>query len=367
MPIRKLYLPGINGLRAIAALSVVLAHALERMVQMGFFAHISLPLAKYSVTLFFVISGFLITYLLLLEKESTGISIKNFYIRRIFRIWPLYYLFVLICFCFYQYDGILEGMTPMNFCLYMFLMPNVPFIANDGVGILNHYWSIGVEEQFYLVWPIIMKINYEKLLLYIVSVLIALLLLKISSYFLLGKQSIFYRTLSVMRFPSMLIGAIGAFIYHKQVNWLINVISGKVTQILSWMLFFLIGFNLIYVPSVVTNELVSVVSLLLIFGQISAKKNGLSLENSVFNFIGRISYGMYIMHPLIIVLVLSFFNTQRVNPLYENVLAYLLIVSLTIIFSYLSYRYVEKPFLRLKDRFTTITLPADSVRLPALL
>lgn len=360
---RTLYLPGLNGLRAIAALSVVLAHTVDRLDQTGSKALISLPLAQYSVDLFFVISGFLITYLLLIEKKTFGINVKSFYIRRMLRIWPLYYFFIAICLCFYQYDAIFYEFTLFKFCLYLFFLPNVPFISSNGVDILNHYWSIGVEEQFYLVWPLIMKIKYKKIVPCILLILIVLLSAKIGSYFLLGKQSIYYKSLSVIRFPSMLVGAIGAFIYYQNRYILMRFMVSMWLQILSWILFFLIGFHLIYVPSVITHELVSILSLLLIFGQIDTKRAVLNLDNPAFNFLGTISYGMYVIHPLVIVLVLSFINKEGTDLFYKNIFIYFLTVSFTVILSYLSYHFIEKPFLRMKERFTTVR----SIETPALL
>ena len=95
---KLIYLPGLNGLRAIAALSVVIAHvSQEGIADFGLPRLFDLPMAGYGVTLFFVISGFLITYLLISEiKKTDTVSVSKFYIRRILRIWPIYYLFILI-------------------------------------------------------------------------------------------------------------------------------------------------------------------------------------------------------------------------------------------------------------------------------
>jgi len=94
-----LYLPGLNGLRAFAALSVVFAHISQKgIAEFGLLKILAYPIADFGVTLFFVISGFLITYLLLMElNKNKDIDIKKFYIRRILRIWPIYYLFIVIC------------------------------------------------------------------------------------------------------------------------------------------------------------------------------------------------------------------------------------------------------------------------------
>ena len=90
---KTFYLPGLNGIRAIAALLVVFSHLSLRIDELGFKAGEGINLAAQGVTMFFVLSGFLITFLLLKESDKKGrVSIRKFYIRRMLRIWPLYYL-----------------------------------------------------------------------------------------------------------------------------------------------------------------------------------------------------------------------------------------------------------------------------------
>ena len=89
----KLHLKGLNGIRAIAAVSVVLSHVALPGIKLPYVLSIG-GLAQYGVTIFFTLSGFLITYLLFKEKEQTAISIRKFYIRRILRIWPLYFAYL---------------------------------------------------------------------------------------------------------------------------------------------------------------------------------------------------------------------------------------------------------------------------------
>jgi len=149
----RLHLKGLNGLRAIAAISVVVAHIHFRGSQFkGIWPQ---GLGSYSVTIFFTLSGFLITYLLLTEKKKAEISIRNFYIRRILRIWPLYfaYLLVAIILICIQTPGKLPGLLPF----YLFFAANVPNILSTSLPYLGHYWSLGVEEQFYLFWPWLIK------------------------------------------------------------------------------------------------------------------------------------------------------------------------------------------------------------------
>src|SRR5206468_6085258 len=110
-----------------------------------------LQMAGFGVSIFFSLSGFLITYLLILENGLHGINIRNFYLRRIFRIWPLYYLYFAICLILLLVLHI--NAEPQTLLYYIFFAADVPFILNSTLILLGHYWSIGVEEQFYLFWP----------------------------------------------------------------------------------------------------------------------------------------------------------------------------------------------------------------------
>ncbi|MEJ0054763.1 MAG: acyltransferase family protein [Bacteroidota bacterium] len=104
---------------------------------------------------FFSLSGFLITYLLLEENKESGIDIKNFYTRRILRIWPLYYLYLVLCLI----TSLLFGMPfpSASIVFYVLLMANIPFVFGYALPFLSHFWSLGVEEQFYSFWPWIVK------------------------------------------------------------------------------------------------------------------------------------------------------------------------------------------------------------------
>ncbi len=161
-----IHLKGLNGIRAIAALSVIIAHITGELQNFGLDDSIfgldsngvraSILMASYGVTMFFALSGFLITYLLLIEKKKKdSIDIKKFYIRRILRIWPLYYFYIIIVLVVYLIFGIDYNEEMMPF--YILLAANIPLIIQSSLPFIGHLWSIGVEEQFYLFWPWIFK------------------------------------------------------------------------------------------------------------------------------------------------------------------------------------------------------------------
>jgi peptidoglycan/LPS O-acetylase OafA/YrhL len=352
----KVHLQGLNGLRAIAALSVVIAHiSLEGIADFGLPNLSDLPMAGFGVTLFFVISGFLITYLLLQEVNKTSnVDIKKFYIRRILRIWPIYYLFIFIC------VGVFFIMKkPLDFNMkemwfYIFFAANIPFIFQQGIVILVHYWSIGVEEQFYLFWPLIIKISKNKLFKITVLIFFILFLTKMVFWWYFGHGSFAYRFLSVTRFHCMMIGAIGAILYFNKNIRFIKLFSNKIVQLLSWMLFLLMGLNFIYIPVVVSQEIIAIASLSMIIGQITVNNRIINLEKTIFDFIGKISYGIYIIHPLIILLISKLYKNLNFNQTLKYLIVYLSVVFVTIVVAWLSYNFYEKPFLKLKNKFAVV-------------
>jgi peptidoglycan/LPS O-acetylase OafA/YrhL len=149
------YFPALDGVRAISVLLVVSVH-----VQGNAFGR----LAGYlGVTLFFIISGFLITTLALREEEANGrLNLKAFYIRRSFRIFPLYYVGFLLYFVMFGMLGLGEAGKKELFNdripAYLFYVQEVPHFAYPEISHkvpFHHTWSLGIEEKFYLVWPLL--------------------------------------------------------------------------------------------------------------------------------------------------------------------------------------------------------------------
>lgn len=142
---RSARLPSLDGLRALSIGLVLFAHShpTEELQKLAFYC------GNLGVRIFFVISGFIITWLLLQEEKSTGgVSLKNFYIRRIARIFPAYYTY-LAAVLLLDRAGLIDGGNTSQKLL------NILFLANYGPceGATGVLWSLGVEEQFYLFWP----------------------------------------------------------------------------------------------------------------------------------------------------------------------------------------------------------------------
>ena len=361
---KPIYLPGLNGLRAIASIAVVLSHTTLALSQFGLNSKIfgtdmdgnakGLDLAGDGVSIFFTLSGFLITYLLLKEKEVATLKIKDFYIRRVFRIWPLYYLYLFASIITAIIFGLAFNKLSVPF--YFLLAANIPFILGNALPFLAHYWSLGVEEQFYLFFPQIAKLPNRRLLKIAFILIITLLCLKFIFWMLERKFAIElpFLVISVTRFNIMLTGVIGAILYYNKTDLFIRFATHKITQFSSWLCIFLIAINKFHIASVIDQDLIAVISVFIIIGQITKRNHIINLENKLCDFIGKISYGIYVIHPLLIFFYQKLLGRFNSDSILNYLIIYFFIISTTIMIAYISYEFYEKKFLKMKAKFTTV-------------
>ena len=193
--LNKVYFPNLNGIRFIAAFVVIIHHIEQFKNLLGYENYWLNPtiqlIGPLGVILFFVLSGFLITYLLLIEEKQTKtISIKSFYMRRILRIWPLYYLIIVISFLIVsrisffdlgEWSSLIFNNFSIKFVFFLLFLPNIALMAFPPIPYASQTWSVGVEEQFYLIWPILIKnvANKKKLL---ISIVVFYLIIKLFGF-----------------------------------------------------------------------------------------------------------------------------------------------------------------------------------------
>lgn len=312
---------GLNTLRFIAAFLVVIHHAESLRKDHGLKNHFKgyglFENGQHAVSFFFVLSGFLITYLLLKERKAKNdISVKQFYIKRVFRIWPLYFLLVIIGAViqpyFIEWFNIPYKMPYTIGETWYYFIFFVPGMVNYffGSNLLEPLWSIGVEEVFYLVWAPLFKWLKKQVLGLLLGVIVfKLLLIVINTYWILpGVLSYLIR---IHQFEAMAIGGLGAYLvfhYGKQINasWiysipaqlflysliLVFIVFGANIHSNIWYFFF----DYPVVSAIVPNALF----LYLIIGVSVVDKNLFTLENRVFSYLGEISYGIYMFHLLIL-------------------------------------------------------------------
>ncbi len=364
--------PFLTQVRFFAAM-VVLCHHIERYKECLkhdvniFFEHWT---GQAAVDLFFVISGFLITYLLLKEKEKRGeISIKKFYVRRILRIWPLYFLIVFFTFFILpnllnlsvlNSDLIIFQATYLRehfwrvLLLYCFFLP----VAWPEVLGASQAWSIGVEEQFYLLWPWLVKFGRK----YIHWLILLIVLIKLGfAYYVLAywpmkephmtkEQFAYYdlwRTFVMMtRMEMMAAGGLAACLYvHLKGNvpaWIRHPLSQAVSVSLIALVLF--RPNVLIEPVLATGFAHIILANLKPPGTVGA-------VGLVINYLGRISYGIYMYHCLVELLAIQWLQSINGNMIGFDVILYILSIGGTLLVSAASYHYFERPFLRLKNKF----------------
>lgn len=358
----RLYLPGLNGIRAVAALAVLFGHMWAPFGDWGLGEPaFQIPWPQGPVTTFFVISGFLITYLLMNEVGKTGdVSIGKFYMRRILRIWPLYYGYmVLALIVVAAFKGEINGAA----WFYTFFSGNISHAIGIGIIPLYHFWSLGVEEQFYAWYPWMVKYNKKHILYAVCGLCVLWFGLKLGLYLFVGK-GLAYRIFSVTQFDCMMLGAAGAIMYYRGTEWFKRLCCNKWVAITAWILFFTSGMWSTYLPSPITYEVIALISLIVIMAGLVRKP---ILENRVMNYLGKISYGIYVIHP-----VLLYAGTRLLSGVlirYEGTqiqggvcfaLIFIGIAGLTIGLASLSYKYFEMPFLRMKDKFSVVKSTNES-------
>ena len=387
---KKIFFNGLNELRAFAAVSVIFYHIefLKRgehvinLFESSFFHYFIERLGRNGVNLFFVLSGFLITYLLLKEKEKyKTILFKKFFLRRIFRIWPLYYLVLMISLLLIPFLANIYQIfqksswylylisNPHNysieaFLLYLLFLPNVA---------LNHFeiiipgcsqsWSVGVEEQFYILWPLLIFIFSRKKIVWI-FLLIILGYVFCNLFFQPAMYSritnfisvkiiiipIIFETVKIIPFEFMAIGAIGGYLYAYHREKIIFFSKSKYAYFLILGLIFVLLFFSIttkYFQNIILSFLF--LSLILITVE---DDNSVVFRNKKMMYLGKISYGIYMYHPFVMFLVFPFANTyfkDNDSTLYYNLFVYSFVFSITILLSHLSYKYFESVFIKIKD------------------
>lgn len=365
----SLFFPNLNGIRFIAAFWVIVHHVEQFKEKFGydnqlFYTRFIRLIGPLSVFSFFVLSGFLITSLLLVEKERTNtINIKSFYMRRVLRIWPLYYLtvilglFVLPEISYLNIPGETE-LIKVDFTekllFYMLILPNIVTGVFKHIPYVSQNWSIGVEEQFYYFWPWVVRQSKASKLLLVMVIFFCFFYITRSLTVIYMPETGWWKYLNEfiksLRITCMILGAMGAyFTYFKLNSPFVQFIFHRKFQLFLYLtLILMLSFG-VYLPGV-NQEVYSLIFTLITMNLAKNPATILSLENPVFNYLGKISYGMYMYHTVAVVIGVKISHSFNNS----NFVSYPISYALTILVSTLSYEYFEKPFLTLKDKFTTV-------------
>jgi len=366
----KIFFPNLDGLRFFCFISVFLYHSfatniqyisndpIYRAVKYGLFGNGFL-----GVNFFFVLSGFLITYLLLKEKLKYGkIHVGSFYIRRILRIWPLFYLSVAFGFLIFPILKSHFGETPnehANVLAYIFLVNNFDFIhTQPDASNLSVLWSVAIEEQFYLVWPLIIALIPTKYLNRVfLSIITASLIFRVINS---GNENVLnFHTLSCI--SDMTIGGLAAYYiisnssFRQKIEglnkWVIVCVYVAIAVI---FLTRQIVFSLI--PSL-ERLVISILFALVILEQCYSKNSFYKMGRLTnVSQLGKYTYGLYCLHMIGILAghtILTKFglNNTTVKLIFTEGALTLLI---TLVLAFVSYHLMEKRFLKLKEKFAFI-------------
>lgn len=345
-------LPNLNPLRFFLAVMVLVFHVpmMSKNMGLAYFDDFSLfHKGEEAVYVFFVLSGFLIIRSLWIEKNKGTIQIKKFYIRRILRIFPLYFLIVFFGFFYYQFFLDIIGIEFENnynlleaIILYVFFLPNVAKVDLMPGGILEILWSIGIEEQFYLLIAPIFGFLSKKRILIFLSVFTVIYIVVFHYLEVLEKYHLLYFYFSF--------GGLIGVLFEKE-----KLSLPKIAKIILGVLFITYFFTDIF--TILDPIYYHVVSML-VFGLfiLSICDNPVfTIKNRSLNHLGRISYGIYVYHPFAMQLVLFLFLKlkERITIMDDLVILAinLLVLLLTIIVAHFSYKYYELYFLKLKNKF----------------
>jgi peptidoglycan/LPS O-acetylase OafA/YrhL len=301
------------------------------------------------VQIFFVISGFLITFLLIKENENTGkVNVMHFYFRRILRIWPLYY-FVFATGIFILPNLIhtfhFEGSMWKNLCF----LNNFDLAykeQNIAVG-----WSVAIEEQFYLFWPLLFILLFKRNVL---NIFCSIIYIGAIAFILKYPELAHFHTFGNLHF--LMIGCLGASLYAKNSEKIGASMLTKKTFFYANLLciIFMLIFANLYLTMGFLLWIIPINFLLIVIHLVT---NNTDTRPTKISRLGKYTYGMYLYHPIFIILTkigLDKLQMDHQNNLLVILGMAIVSLSLTIVCSVLSYRYFEKPFLQLKSKFTSI-------------
>ena len=339
------YFPLLDGLRCLSIVAVVWFHAAGATVSSGLLSR-----GEEGVSLFFVISGFLITTILLREQSTTGgISLKRFYLRRALRIFPLYYALLALY-------AILVAVIEKHSAFGDQFWHNLPyfltytsnwFVTLGAARVIFYFaWSLATEEQFYLFWPWIVKASARPSVP--VVAMLCLLALHYGGAFAaasgaLYPTSLFTRILLNLS-PPICLGAIAAVLMHRPTTF------RWIERWIGWRLGATVGLaaTLAALAFDETPSLVLYLAMTWLVIACTLRPDDQLLRpmltNPLVKHVGVVSYGIYLMHMLCINVVRRLVGAQ------EGPLVFVLALALSVAAASISYRFFEAPILRWKDR-----------------
>lgn len=353
------YIPALDGLRAIAILLVLFCHNIGPVtVQLGNFFN-----GWLGVDLFFVISGFLITSILLKEagRNSGNFSLRNFYVRRWLRICPAYFAFIGVV-ALWHLSCHNSHLRPLLCAVFYLTNLDLAFAWNfmpQAYG-LAHLWSLGMEEQFYLLWPACLKGLKKHALGFVGGLVVCIYLWKLY-LFTHGANWLRLRAGFDTGVDTIMCGVFLALLLTipKCRNFIQKLIGNSIAQVViaslmlcafHWANSNPVGKDQLFLFWALKMPTVNLLIVLLLSSILCNAQAFMSrlLSNPVMVFIGKLSYSLYLWHMLIHTVYRgAYWNFCEKHGAMAELYQYILIFACAAA----SYYLIEKPFLKLKSRF----------------
>ena len=367
------YFNYLDVIRFVAAFLIVIAHSYEAFV--GWFGNIGFmtigdyktltPIGEFmeqiiwklnvGVDIFFLLSGFLITHILLKEKEVYGkIHIGYFILRRTFRIWPLYFFLIALSPWLVEWAG---RPDPDYWANALFLGNFNTINTQDWQYPFAHFWSICVEEHFYLVWPFLIQWVPKKRLPILFGIMIAIsIAFRLYAHGWMENTELVLYLHTISRMDILVLGALGAYFYtNKPISfalkpWLRMAIWAGIILFMGFNPFGKVdGF---FEAAFSKYILVGLVTLLMLNYNFNKNYKHTLKPKSIFHYFGRVSYGIYMYHNVLLILVVKYLMWPLKSG--NMYLFFGTVFTLSIVLPILSYELMEKHFLKLNKRFRLI-------------
>ncbi len=317
------------------------------------------------VQFFFVLSGFLITYIILEEQKRAGqFNLKNFFVRRVLRIWPLYYLMVLVAYVTpYLLENILHlpssgaGYEPELWMSLSFLENYKMMMTHDHANVspLSVMWSLCIEEHFYIIWGVALYFLKAK---HAFKLIVLSLIFGLVSRYMYVANNI--PTIDVLtNIDLFAFGAIPAYWLIKDEQGLERLIDKVSLRLKWWYVLLLVVVVTICSQYTSDGDFILLTSLLgalfaLLITITLGKTNSWQIgDRSVLTKLGMFTYGLYLYHTLVVNLALQVFNRLgwSVDEPAKAVLFFISSLVVTVLISMASYYLFERQFLKLKKYF----------------
>jgi peptidoglycan/LPS O-acetylase OafA/YrhL len=355
----QFYFPQLDGLRFFAFLLVFIHHhnLLENHKYLSFLH----TFGWIGVDLFFVLSSFLITKLLIKEYENNNaISYKKFYLRRLLRIWPLYFSFIFFSIIIHFIkNGGFENIYLLRLFGLLTFSDNLLALkyGYNPFPYISHFWTITYEEQFYILIPfVIMKLIRSTIKIKIITLISNLFLFSIIRFVFIALDfphpAIW--VLPITHFESIIFGiviAFGGFEILK--NYINPIYCGLIGVIFFVFICLLPNLDKISYLLILSYTFVGISTSFILFSVLNSENLSKFLSNKILVFLGKRSFGLYVFHFFGNEMALIILHKLNIPKTYL-IISFFLSLTITIILSIISYKYIEIPFLKIKKKFEMV-------------